>query len=58
MLAATPSTYARLPTFSAVIDGLASGLGIARNKEDALVGLASFGGRIDIYNGSPSRSGL
>ncbi len=58
MLTATPSTYARLPTFSAVIDGLASGLGIARNKEDALAGLGSFGGRIDAYSGSPHRSGL
>ncbi|MGB4064742.1 MAG: hypothetical protein WBK19_13050 [Azonexus sp.] len=58
MLIATPSAYARLPTFSAVIDGLASGLGIARNQEDALVGLGSFGGRIDAYSSSPHRSGL
>ncbi|WP_245951724.1 hypothetical protein [Paracidovorax anthurii] len=47
-----------MPTFSAVIDGLASGLGVARNKEDALAGLGSFGGRIDAYSGSPHRAGL
>ncbi|MBW7903295.1 MAG: hypothetical protein H3C26_17620 [Rhodocyclaceae bacterium] len=58
MLIPTPSGYARLPTFSAVIDGLASGLGIARNKEDALASLGSFGGRIDTYSGSTHRSGL
>lgn len=58
MLTTTPSAYARLPTFSAVIDSLASGLGIARNKEDALASLGSFGGRIDAYSGSPHRSGL
>lgn len=58
MLTTTHSAYARLPTFSAVIDGLASGLGIARNSEDSLAGLGSFGGRIDTYSGSPWRSGL
>jgi hypothetical protein len=58
MLTSTPSGYARLPTFSAVIDSLACGLGIARNKEDALAGLCSFGGRIDVYSGSPHRLGL
>ena len=58
MLTAAPTSYARLPTFSAVIDGLASGLGIARNKEDALAGLGSFGGRIDAYSGSSHRPGL
>ncbi|ABM39667.1 hypothetical protein [Polaromonas naphthalenivorans] len=58
MLTHPPSVYARLPTFSAVIDGLASGLGIARNKEDALADLGSFGGRIDAYSGSLHRAGL
>ena len=58
MITAAPSAYARLPTFSAVIDSLASGLGIKRNKEDALAGLGSFGGRIDAYSGSADRSGL
>ena len=58
MLTAAPSFHARLPTFSAVIDGLASGLGISRNKEDALGSLGSFGGRIDAYSGSPHHPGL
>lgn len=35
-----------------------SGLGIARNKEDKLAGLGSFGSRINTYSSSPSRSGL
>ena len=52
------SVYARLPTFTAVIDSLASGLGIKRNKEDSLASLASFGGRIDAYSGSSHRAGL
>lgn len=58
MFTATPSAYARLPTFSAVIDGLAAGLGIALNKEDALAGLGSFSRRIDTFSGSSHRSGL
>lgn len=58
MFTATPPAYARLPTFTAVIDCLASGLGITRNKEDALADLGSFSGRIDAYSGSPHRSGL
>jgi len=58
MFTTTPSGYARLPTFSAVIDSLASGLGVARNKEDSLTDLGSFSGRIDVYSGLPHRSGL
>jgi len=58
MLNSMSPNYARLPTFSAVIDGLASGLGVVRNKEDSLVNLGSFSGRIDAYGGSPGRSGL
>ncbi len=58
MLNSTSSTYARLPPFSAIIDGLASGLGVVRNKEDALANLGSFSGRIDAYSGSSHRSGL
>jgi hypothetical protein len=51
-------SYARFPTFSAVIDVLASGLGIARNKDDALSSLASFAGRIEVYSGSGPGLGL
>jgi len=58
MLNSTPPAYARLPTFSAVIDSLASGLGIVRNKDDSLVQLYSFSGRIDVYSGLPHRTGL
>lgn len=58
MFTATSPAHACLPTFSAVIDGLASGLGVARNMEDALVSLGSFGGRIDVYSGSPRSDGL
>jgi len=58
MSIAMSSPYAHLPTFSEVIDGLASGLGLARNTEDALAGLNSFGRRILAYNGSSDRSGL
>ncbi|OZI63209.1 hypothetical protein [Bordetella genomosp. 11] len=58
MIATQSSAYARLPTFSAVIDAFASGLGLARNKEDALEALGSFSGRIDAYSGSPNRPGL
>ncbi len=58
MFTATPSAYARLPTFSAVIDSLAFGLGITRNREDSLAGLGLFCGRIEAYSGSPHRPGL
>lgn len=58
MTTPAPSSCARLPTFSAVIDGLASGLGIARNKEDALASRGSFSDRIDAYSGSLHRPGL
>lgn len=58
MLTTAPSTYAHLPTFSAVIDVLASGLGIARNKDDALTELGSFCRRIDAYSGSRQSTGL
>lgn len=53
----TPPVHARLPGFAAVIDGLAAGLGIARNQEDALAGLGSIGRRIDAYSGSAHRPG-
>ncbi|GCD54567.1 hypothetical protein [Acetobacter pasteurianus] len=52
------SSYVRLPVFSEVIDGLASGLGISRNKEDALAHHRSFDTRIKAYNGSDNRTGL
>lgn len=58
MSTATAPAYARLPTFSAVIDGLASGLGIKRNKEDALASLGLFSGRMDAYSGLFGRPGL
>ena len=58
MSTSPPLSYARLPTYSAVIDCLASGLGVARNKEDSLSDLGSFSRRIDMYSGMPQHSGL
>ncbi len=58
MLTVSPVAYARLPTYTEVIDGLAAGLGVAINKEDALGSLNAFGSRINVYSGSPHRSGL
>jgi len=57
MSADTPS-YARLPTYSAVIDGLAACLGIILNKEDALTSARTFSKRIAIYNNTSLRMGL
>lgn len=58
MLTETPAAYARLPTFTEVIDGLADGLGIATNQDDALGSLALYGRRIKAYSGWGLRPGV
>lgn len=50
-------SYARLPTFSAVIDGLAACLGIVGNKEDALTSFRTFDRRIAVYNSRSQSQG-
>ena len=59
----TPKTddsprFARIPSFSMVVDALASALGIARNKADGLALRRSFDGRISVYSGDGGSHGL
>ncbi|MDA8453086.1 hypothetical protein M5C97_19360 [Acidovorax sp. NCPPB 3859] len=59
----TPKTddsprFARIPSFSMVIDALASALGIARNKADGLALRRTFDGRISAYSGDGGSQGL
>lgn len=45
-----PRAYARIPTFTEVLDELADGLGLVPNREDRLGALESFDMRTDVYN--------
>lgn len=50
--------FARIPSFSMVLDALASALGIARNKADGLAHRRSFDGRISAYSRAGDSQGL
>lgn len=50
--------YARMPTFSEVIDGLACGLGVEPNKTKGLASKSIFNSRVDTYSGSMKEPSL
>ena len=54
----TADGFARLPTYTEIIDGMANGLGLVRNREEYLAELAQYDKRAALYTGSKSSRGL